>query len=162
VNRKTFQVVSGEMIFALIITAMGILWAISGLQTGVWFDDAPSGGFMLVFIGVFLTLLGAASFWSGFKSSVKNQDHSSQMTRKDRRIVLMIFAIALIGLVLMNYLLGTMLVLTLFLVGWFKLYVHFDWKKTILFTVCIMTVIYAVFVLLLNVRFPTFLGLGFI
>lgn len=150
------------MAFALIITMMGLIWAFSGLQTGVWFDDAPSGGFMLVFIGVFLTLLGSASFWSEFKSAINNQDHSSQMTPKDRRIVLMIFVAALIGLTLMNYLLGTVLVLTLFLVIWFKLYVHFNWKKTILFTVCIMAVIYAVFVLWLNVRFPTFLGLGFI
>ena len=161
-NRNAIRILSGEMIFALVITAVGLLWTISGLQTGVWFDDAPSGGFMLVFIGFFLTLLGASVVLGQWKAALRQRSESDRMSKKEQRIVLMILLAAIAGLVLMNYLLGTLVVLTLFLIGWFKMYARFDWKKTLLFTVCVMAIIYAVFVLWLNVRFPTFLGLGFI
>lgn len=117
---------------------------------------------MLVFIGFFLTLLGSSVVLGQWKAALQQQPGSDRMSKKEQRIVLMILLAAIAGLVLMNYLLGTLIVLTLFLIGWFKMYARFDWKKTILFTVCVMAVIYAVFVLWLNVRFPTFLGLGFI
>jgi uncharacterized membrane protein YeiB len=150
------------MIFSVVITAIGLLWTLSGLQTGVWFDVAPSGGFMLVFIGFFLTLLGASVVLSQWKAALRQRPESDRMSKKEQRMVLMILLAAIAGLVLMNYLLGTLIVLTLFLIGWFKMYGRFDWKKTLLFTVCVMTIIYAVFVLWLNVLFPTFLGLGII
>lgn len=156
------KVLSGEKIFAIILTLFGVIWTISGFRTGVWFDDAPAGGFMLIIIGISLTLLGAVVIAGLVRSTMKKQPVDHLMSLKDKKKVMLVLVFAIAGLLFMNYLLGTLITLTLFLLAWFRFYAHLNLKRNILFTICIMASVYGVFVLWLNVSFPTFLGLGFI
>lgn len=147
---------TGEIIFALILTALGIIWIINGLKMGIWDRIAPAGGFMLLLIGLPTSILGI----SIALQQTKLEANQSGIQEQERKSVLFIFAGSIAGIVLMNYVLGTMITLTIFIALWLKLYAKFNWLKTCMITIIVMLAIYGMFVAWLQVRFPTFLNLG--
>ena len=153
---------SGEMVFSLILMVLGLVWIINGITTGLWYDDAPAGGFMLLFIGIFMTLLSGLLVLDLIRKSSAKSDEDPEAVKRDRTTILIVLVSAVVVLVMMNFVLGTMITLTAFMVLWFKLYAKFKWTKTVIVTVCTMAIVYAIFILWLNVRFPTFLDLGII
>ena len=114
---------------------------------------------MLVFIGVPLVILGISVTMKQLKDGSSQE---TQMTSQERRSMLFILIAGVIGGALMNFVLGTIVTLTAFVILWLKLYAKFNWCKTALISICIMLVIYGMFVIWLQVRFPTFLNLGII
>lgn len=150
---------SGNIVFSLVISVLGLIWIISGLMTGLWDRVTPAGGFMLAFIGVPLVILGISVTMKQLKDGSSQE---SQMTSQERRSMLFILIAVVIGSALMNFVLGTIVTLTAFIILWLKLYAKFNWWKTALISICVMLVIYGMFVIWLQVRFPTFLNLGII
>lgn len=156
-NAKWKQFLSGETMMSLCIFILGIIWTVSGLRTGIWDRVTPGGGFMLVLVGIGLCIFSAMIVVQNLKSS----RNFVGMSKSEKVTFLWILTAAVLCSVLMNYLLGTMITLTLFLLVWLKVFAKYSVIRTAVITVCTMGAIYCLFVLWLNVRFPTFLNWGY-
>lgn len=138
---------------AVVSAIVGLYWIVEGFKLGYWGATSPGPGFFPIFAGVLTVFFSAFVF----KQSL-NKKNDNKVTSSALKWLFIIPLIALIIVFAMDYI-GTMLSLTIFFLFWFKKMESFTWKKTILLTLGIMGVIYAVFVLWLMVPFPKFFGL---
>lgn len=131
-----------------------------GFQMGIWQRVTLDGGFMLLFVGAFICLLSLVVFIRMFRQKEPEQPDSAAVADSANKKLLYTLLFTAAGLLVMQYVLGTILTLIAFLILWLKVYCKIAWPKTLILTTCVMTIIYSIFVLWLKVRFPTFLDLG--
>ena len=153
---------SGEGIFTALLFLTGIIWLVSGLRTGIWERVTLDGGFILLFVGVFVCLLSVVAFIRMTRLKAKEpHEPEVESTGLDKKLLFTLL-FTIIGLLAMQYVLGTIVALTVFLILWLRGYRKIAWIKSLIITACVMAIIYSVFILWLKVRFPTFLDLGII
>ena len=154
------KLLTGEGIFTALLLLIGIVWAVNGLRTGVWDRVTLDGGFMLLFVGAFICLLSLIVFVRLFRKEEAEPVEEDAEPGNPNKKLLFTLLFTVVGLLAMQYVLGTVVSLTAFLILWMKVYRKITWTKTLIITACVMAVIYSVFVIWLKVRFPTFLDMG--
>lgn len=147
-----FSKINADGKIAIVTTLLGIYWVIEGFRLEVWDRISPGPGFFPVLVGM-LTILFSILL---FKES--RMKKNSNMKKEELKWLIKVPLMAFVIVFAMNYV-GTIVALFVFFLLWFKLIEKFNWKKTLILSICIMLVIYLIFVRWLQVPFPKLFGL---
>ncbi|MFT5873525.1 MAG: hypothetical protein ACI8WT_002472 [Clostridium sp.] len=123
---------------------MGIYWIINGFIYGVWVRKGPGGGFFPVIAGLMAILFCVLSLVSERKD--KSQ---SNFTWKA-----FLPAVALIGLIMLSYVVGMILSMAIYVCVWLKYIEHHTTKSSLSIGIGCAAAIYVMFVLWLRVPMP--------
>jgi len=145
----------GEKVLFAIFFLTGVFWAFTGIRLNLWERIAPGPGFFPFIIGLPMALLSLMGFFKTFKLDAKQIPSHQGETKK--MFIILGSCVAFYTLI---EILGMMLSLGIGVLLWFILAAKYHWLRSILYTVLIMAAYYAIFVLWLNVRLPTFLDRG--
>lgn len=129
-----------EIVFVLV----GIMSVYIGLtQHEVWIGKLPGGGFMPVIIGALLTVLSALIILK------KDQKVEVKLSKKE-----LIPIIAIIITLILTKVVGLMPALLLVVFGMLKFVENYSWKNSVIISLVLMVIVYAVFSVWLKVPFP--------
>ena len=141
-----------ERAIPIAVLLICVYWFIAGMfRYGLWVDDGPGGGFMLVFSSV------VAAIFAVFL--LKNPEAPKFLVRLSSfRPVFMIA-----GTVALSYLIGLMPALALMAFIWLRLLEKYSLATTLMITGGLMLAVWGCFSYWLGVPFPTgFLGQMFV
>lgn len=129
-----------EIIFIIV----GIISVFTGLtKHKFWIEKVPGGGFMPVVIGTLLIILSALIVLK------KDQKAKVKLSKKE-----LIPIIAMIILLILTKVIGLLPSLLIIVLGMLRFVENYSWKNSIIISVVLMAIIYAVFSLWLKVPFP--------
>lgn len=129
-----------EIIFIIV----GIISVFTGLtKHKFWIEKVPGGGFMPVVIGTLLIILSALIVLK------KDQKAKVKLSKKE-----LIPIIAMIILLILTKVIGLLPSLLIIVLGMLRFVENYSWKNSIIISVVLMSIIYAVFSLWLKVPFP--------
>lgn len=134
-----------KQIAPLALAALSVVFLVTGLgKFGFWDSvKGPSPAFVPTIISVILLALSVLQFITSFKET-------PSVYHKDEFKII----IAILLLVASIYVIGMFPAMIAFMLIWLGVVEKAPWKTTILVTVCTNALLYGVFVLWLNVRFP--------
>lgn len=129
-----------EIIFIIV----GIISVFTGLtKHKFWIEKVPGGGFMPVVIGTLLIILSSLIVLK------KDQKAKVKLSKKE-----LIPIIAMIILLILTKVIGLLPSLLIIVLGMLRFVENYSWKNSIIISVVLMSIIYAVFSLWLKVPFP--------
>jgi len=129
-----------EIIFIIV----GIISVFTGLtKHKFWIEKVPGGGFMPVVIGTLLIILSVLIVLK------KDQKAKVKLSKKE-----LIPIIAMIILLILTKVIGLLPSLLIIVLGMLRFVENYSWKNSIIISVVLMAIIYAVFSLWLKVPFP--------
>ncbi len=134
-----------KQVVPLALAALSALFLVTGLKKFGFWDavKGPTPAFVPSIICVLLLVLSVAQFATSFKES-------ASVYHKDEFKIIA----AILLLIASIYVIGMFPAMIAFMMIWLGVVEKAPWKTTILVTVCTVGLLYAVFVLWLNVRFP--------
>lgn len=131
-------------IMEIIFIIVGIISVFTGLtKHKFWIEKVPGGGFMPVVIGTLLIILSALIVLK------KDQKAKVKLSKKE-----LIPIIAMIILLILTKVIGLLPSLLIIVLGMLRFVENYSWKNSIIISVVLMAIIYAVFSLWLKVPFP--------
>lgn len=131
-------------IMEIIFIIVGIISVFTGLtKHKFWIEKVPGGGFMPVVIGTLLIILSALIVLK------KDQKAKVKLSKKE-----LIPIIAMIILLILTKVIGLLPSLLIIVLGMLRFVENYSWKNSIIISVVLMSIIYAVFSLWLKVPFP--------
>lgn len=131
-------------IMEIIFIIVGIISVFTGLtKHKFWIEKVPGGGFMPVVIGTLLIILSALIVLK------KDQKAKVKLSKKE-----LIPIIAMIILLILTKVIGLLPSLLVIVLGMLRFVENYSWKNSIIISVVLMSIIYAVFSLWLKVPFP--------
>jgi len=139
---------SGDRLAALVSFIVGLYWCVMGFTYGFWADIGPGPGFIPILFGGLTTLLGAVLFVQTLRRPGEG------FAAKEVKTVALVAAAVGVSIWLMH-LLGAFVSLGLFLVAWLCLLEHYRLLAALKITIPTIVVAYLVFVVWLQVPFPT-------
>ena len=153
----------GMIAFAGFLLIFGLIGIIEAVQITIWEEYLPGPGFMLLICAAAMILFTILWIVPEIRKNAKTDAAEKAEQEGGRHLCKLayIFGLPAAGaaaVFAMNYL-GLVLVMTLGLLTWFKFGAKKKWITSILLTVIIMAVLYAVFILWLQMPVPTFLGI---
>lgn len=129
-----------EIIFIIV----GIISVFTGLtKHKFWIEKVPGGGFMPVVIGTLLIILSALIVLK------KDQKAKVKLSKKE-----LIPIIAMVILLILTKVIGLLPSLLIIVLGMLRFVENYSWKNSIIISVVLMSIIYAIFSLWLKVPFP--------
>jgi hypothetical protein len=128
-------------IFSII---MGLYWIVNGFIYGFWVRKGPGGGFLPVIAGIMVIIFCLSALWSDRKD--KSPSNFSWMA--------FLPAAALLGLVLLSYVVGMIVSMGIYIFVWLKYIEKHTTKSSISIGIGTAAVIYAIFVFWLRVPMP--------
>jgi len=129
-----------EIIFIIV----GIISVFTGLtKHKFWIEKVPGGGFMPVVIGTLLIILSSLIVLK------KDQKAKVKLSKKE-----LIPIIAMVILLILTKVIGLLPSLLIIVLGMLRFVENYSWKNSIIISVVLMAIIYAVFSLWLKVPFP--------
>lgn len=151
---KKITRLNGECFFSLLLVTLGCAWTISGVRLGIWRGATPASGFFPLVVGLLLTVLSCFNFIK----QVKEIEKTKKLSLNECKIVIYYICCAVACALAIN-LVGMFLTIIVGVILWFVFVAKYSYRRAFLLTLCIIVVIYAVFVLWLKIPFPKFLGL---
>ncbi|MGB9826353.1 MAG: tripartite tricarboxylate transporter TctB family protein [Desulfofundulus sp.] len=143
---------SGDRLAAVVSFVVGLYWFLQGLAYGYWIDMGPGPGFIPVLFGSLTVILSISLFLQTLRQK------GEAMSAGEVRTILLVSAAVGVTIFLMH-ILGAFTSLGLFLVAWLCLLEHYRLLAALKIAVPTILVAYLVFVVWLQVPFPTgFLG----
>lgn len=131
-------------IMEIIFIIVGIISVFTGLtKHKFWIEKVPGGGFMPVVIGTLLIILSVLIVLK------KDQKAKVKLSKKE-----LIPIIAMIILLILTKVIGLLPSLLIIVLGMLRFVENYSWKNSIIISVVLMAIIYAVFSLWLKVPFP--------
>lgn len=141
---KTIKI-NSRAVIPVLTFGLGVLWFAYGLTNyGWWGDNGPASGFFPAIIGVILAGVSIIAFFDGLKQSPPEYIKASYHP--------LIAAIATVGGAMV---IGFFPALLLYILGWLKLYEKYNWKRSLSISVITSAVCYGIFVMWLQVPFPS-------
>lgn len=135
-------------VIVLIELVVASIWIMQGFTYGFWKKGRPGGGFLGVIFGALILVIALVM---GIRMLIKRDF--------GKKIKLHVTAFLPIfmggGAVILSYLVGFIIALFAFLVGWLRFISKYSWAKTLLISVLFTLGLYAIFVMWLRVPFPT-------
>jgi hypothetical protein len=139
---------SGDRIAGLLGMICGLYWGVMGYNYGIWGQTGPASGFIPVIFGsltfVLSTILIGQTFTRG----------GIKLSIGEIRTVVLISVFTGTAIFLLNKL-GTMPTLGLLILLWLRFLERYPWAAVIKISVGTIAVAYLVFVVWLQVPFPT-------
>lgn len=131
-------------IMEIIFIIVGIISVFTGLtKHKFWIEKVPGGGFMPVVIGTLLIILSALIVLK------KDQKAKVKLSKKE-----LIPIIAMVILLILTKVIGLLPSLLIIVLGMLRFVENYSWKNSIIISVVLMSIIYAIFSLWLKVPFP--------
>lgn len=131
-------------IMEIIFIIVGIISVFTGLtKHKFWIEKVPGGGFMPVVIGTLLIILSSLIVLK------KDQKAKVKLSKKE-----LIPIIAMVILLILTKVIGLLPSLLIIVLGMLRFVENYSWKNSIIISVVLMSIIYAVFSLWLKVPFP--------
>lgn len=128
----------------IIFIIAGIISVFTGLtKHKFWIEKVPGGGFMPVVIGTLLIILSALIVLK------KDQKAKVKLSKKE-----LIPIIAMVILLILTKVIGLLPSLLIIVLGMLRFVENYSWKNSIIISVVLMSIIYAIFSLWLKVPFP--------
>jgi hypothetical protein len=129
-------------IFSII---MGLYWIVNGFIYGFWVRRGPGGGFLPVVAGFMAIIFCISALWGDRKD--KSPSNFSWKA--------FLPAAALLGLVLLSYVVGMIISMAIYIFVWLKYVEKHKTKSAVSIGIGTAAVIYGIFVFWLRVPMPT-------
>jgi putative tricarboxylic transport membrane protein len=141
---KTVKI-NSRAVVPVLTFALGVLWTVVGLTNyGWWGDNGPASGFFPAIIGIILAGVSIIAFFDGMKTPPPEYIKASYHP--------LLAAIATVGSAII---IGFFPALLLYILGWLKLYEKYDWKRSLSISIITTATCYGIFVMWLQVPFPS-------
>lgn len=156
---KKFKI-NAEMVASAALTVLGI-WVITiSVGYGIWAVNKPAKGFMPLISAGIMVVFSIIWFVQAYVSTQKEtstddqkKEEKKQLVKNEAKWLLIVPILCLVTVFLVNWL-GMYISLTIFLIVWLKFISHFKWAKTIITTAILVTSLYLIFTVGLNIPFP--------
>jgi multisubunit Na+/H+ antiporter MnhB subunit len=122
----------------------GLYWIINGLSYGVWVRKGPGGGFLPVLAGSMAILFCLVALWADRKD--KSPSAFNWLA--------FLPAGALLGMVILSYVLGMIISMAIFIFGWLRFIEKHTTKSAVSIGIGTAAVLYLIFVFWLRVPLP--------
>lgn len=143
-----------QLIFEVILLCIGLYWCGTAVCTlPLWRGNSIAGGLLPAFASGVMVLLLLYRIIKELRSGNVGKSYFSESFKAiDWKCMVPL----LIGVVVLGstYVIGLFLSLTIMLFCWLKFLSGYGWLKSLLVTVCVMAVLYAIFKLWLVVPLP--------
>lgn len=144
--------INSRAVIPVITFALGVLWFLYGLRFyGWWGDNGPASGFFPSIIGVILAGVSILAFL-GARGKESPDYHKASFHP-------LLAALVTVGAALV---IGFFPALFLYILGWLRFYEKFQWRKSLITAILTTALCYGVFVMWLQVPFPSGLVLNLI
>jgi hypothetical protein len=123
---------------------VGLYWIKGGFSYGFWVRRGPGGGFLPVIAGIMAVLFCVTALWADRKDKSPSRFNWRAF----------IPAAALLGMVLLSYVLGMILSMAIYIFVWLKFIEKHTAKSAVSIGIGTSAVIYLIFVFWLRVPLP--------
>ncbi len=125
---------------------LGAYWCVTSIGIGLWVRKGPGGGFMPLLAGSLCIL---------FSAIILFQDWRKQASEEARfKLAALIPIGALLGVILLSYLIGVTLSIVLFIFLWLRYFEKLPLRSSLSVSIIWPATLYAVFVLWLQTPLP--------
>lgn len=122
----------------------GLYWVFQGFHYGLWVRSGPGGGFIPIIAGLIVVFFAFSVLWA---------DRRGKTASKFQWAALVPLA-ALLGMVIISYLIGLILSLALYMFIWLCFIEKHKLAESLMISTATTAIIYGVFIMWLKVPMP--------